>query len=74
MSTRSLFEINHDIAAGEIMRHPAEFTHALLDYLASAGERQADALKRYGFARLGRRHHTEDFEIRYGSFTTTEKR
>lgn len=73
MSTRSLFEINHDKTA-EIMRHPAEFARAVLDYVASVGERQADALKRYGFERLWCRHHSENYEIKYGTFKSEEKR
>lgn len=73
MSNRSLFEINHDFAAViETGGHGVDFREALVRYLRSANEPQAEDLKRFGIRVFGMRHHTDGFEIRWGANEAAE--
>ena len=72
MSNRTLIEINHDFA-GQVKDHPQEFADVLYRYLASASAENAVELHRYGIRRIGIRHHSEAFDIKFGYFQASEK-
>ena len=57
MSTRTIFEINHDLA-NRIDEDPDGFLHALRMYLNSASNDRTEALTRYGFKRAWWGHHS----------------
>jgi hypothetical protein len=62
MSTRSIFEINHDFA-GEIARYPEEFIEALTRYLNSASAEAAEELRCFGMARSWTGHHSDQRKV-----------
>lgn len=66
MSNRSLIEINHDFS--HLIEHDSEaFLLALGRYLRSGSTRNAVELERWGVRVFGMRHHTEGFDIKWGS-------
>jgi hypothetical protein len=73
MSNRTLIEINHDLS-GVIERAPAgAVEHALLRYLRSASKENAAKLADYGIKVFGMRHHSEGFEIKWGTLDFAEQ-
>lgn len=64
MSNRSLIEINHDHARD--LNTPA-FLDALALYVRSGDKESADRLRRFGARVFGMRHHSDSFEIRWGT-------
>ena len=59
MSTRTIVEINHD-CADMIERNPDSFVRDLMSYLNSAGEDNAERLKRYGITLAWWGHHSDE--------------
>lgn len=66
MSNRSLLELNHD-HGHKIDEDPAKFNEVLQRYLSSASKENAADLERYGVRVFGMRHHSEGFDVRWGS-------
>ena len=62
MSTRTIFEINHDMAR-EIERNPQSFLRDLDRYLGSASQENAERLERYGIRRAWWGHHSDERKV-----------
>ena len=62
MSTRTIFEINHDMWT-EIKDNPEQFVEDLQRYLGSAGTEEAERLERYGIQRAWWGHHSDDRKV-----------
>jgi hypothetical protein len=63
MSTRSIFEINHDFSH-KIEDDPEGFVKVLRYYLSSGDQRHADELqRRYGMRRVWWGHHSTERKI-----------
>lgn len=62
MSTRTIFEFNHDYAH-EIERDPEYFVKALLRYLGSAGDDNAVRLERFGVRLAWWGHHSAERKV-----------
>jgi hypothetical protein len=62
MSTRTIFEINHDTAF-MIERNPDSFVRDLGAYLSSASGENAKRLERYGFRRAWWGHHSDERRV-----------
>lgn len=71
MSNRTLIEINHDFAH-RVKESPEEFSQKLYRYLASASAENAADLRQFGIVRIGMRHHSEGFDIKYGCYKAAE--
>lgn len=73
MSNRTLLEINHD-QAHKIAAEPGPFLSAL-DALTRGGYDEGTLLLlgSYGVKWHGQRHHSEDYEIRWGHHAATSK-
>lgn len=65
MSNRTLIEINHDYARE--LRTPA-FLDALALYINSADRESREQLEQFGVRVFGMRHHSDGFEIRWGTY------
>ncbi len=72
MSNRTCFEVNHDLT-GEIRRKPVAFADAMVSYLNSASPESAAELSKFGFTRLGIRHHSEPFKVEWGCYSACEQ-
>lgn len=66
MSNRTLIEINHDYA-GDIDDNHVHFVARLLSYLRGGGEHNKEELERYGVRVFGTRHHSEGFNVHWGT-------
>ena len=70
MSVRSLFEINHDLA-WRIEEHSAMFVEDLIRFISSGSTDAAETLSGYGLIFRGTRHHSESYNVSWGSFQTS---
>lgn len=70
MSNRTLIEINHDYSHAIDRAGTGDFERTLLRYLRSASPEHAQALERYGVRVFGMRHHSDGFEVRWGTHAT----
>lgn len=64
MSNRTLIEINHDRYRD--LNTPA-FLDALALYIRSADKDSRKALEEFGVRVFGMRHHSDSFEVRWGT-------
>ena len=62
MSNRTLLEFNHDYV-GDIERDPDRFVQQILQILRSGKNQQIN-----GVTYHGQRHHTEGYNIQWGSY------
>lgn len=65
MSNRTLIEINHDLWH-KIKENPLRFAGDVIRYLGSGSPECAEQLERYGLRVFGMRHHSDEYEIKWG--------
>lgn len=69
MSNRTLIEINHDYARDI---NTVGFLDAIAVYVRHADKESREALEQYGIRVFGTRHHSDGFDIKWGTSKATE--